>query len=312
MEHNQINHALVSSATLASLKYLEILAQNTGTDIKKWPTLAILRESGDEKRAINKAFFNYLETKKEAPKETLNVDLSALQDSAEAAKLRRIEELQVTSKQLRGYIGNKQDEIARYVESLWAKNKEIMALENRPSDFVANDVKRLLEQGFWRFVSYSDGELKLATVHDVIMREKAPGIDRTVNLGRYIGALDISAMSMALREYSGNKNAREGGYFHPYANINSEDNICWGNASNSSAEMLASGRVYDVYMLLASLLTTYSRDSTPYAYLREFEGYNSGCLECGHDENDCVCCGECGRNLDDDYHTRDCSNYEEF
>ena len=144
------------------------------------------------------------------------------------------------------------------------------------------------------------------------MREYAPsaGIDYTVHLGQYECNFNVKTSAMTLHRFKDNLVIAS--YYHPY--VSTTGRICFGNADATANKFLANGRIYDVFMLLASLLQTYTHDSGPYIALANFKkamraaNPNSPvddhhyCRDC---DTECSDCG-CGWCYDCDCHEEEC------
>lgn len=310
----------VAADMARDLDYVEQLAMQTSTRIDEWPILEILKDAprGD-RRAINKAFFGYTPpVKAETPKVVIPKDAEKVFEDVskthDLAKTNRIRELNTQAERdLNQSIEHtKRAETSR--KQAWDKWKEVAALEDRPANYIANEVRRLLTEGFWKFESYTDGWLKLSTINDIVMSEINPsaGINRRVNMGKFIGALRVKDAAMRVWKFRNNVLTKGGSNYHPY--VNYEGFICWGNAEATASRLLATGQVYEAYMLLGSLLGTYSPDSTPYARLMTFEGgkivpktsrppsgASSWCDEHDEERESCGCdwCEECANHVDD-------------
>lgn len=255
------------------LEYVEQLAVQTSTNIDSWDIVKVLTGIGmGNRRAINKAFFAHAEANKTIkqvlPDETVKV-LESTSKEVDRIRAARLQELANVQSQAGNSAKAHYDSYAAQVKKAWDAEKEKAALENRPANYIAEEIKSLLADGFWQFLEYKEAKLRLATTADIVMVEKNPsaGVDRRINLGRVIGELSVRDMRLKVLKYRQNLVNRQG-YFHPY--ISRDNDICWGNAADTSRGLLATGQVKSVYSLLASLLTSYG-NGTPWSTLAEFE-----------------------------------------
>lgn len=291
-------------------QYLEQLSAQTNTVIDDWSMLAFFDIDPTDKRAINRVFFAQ---KDETTKNLEGVSIACEEAIAEVtlqtniARDARIAALITHRKHDSNEAKNYQTALQNCITAAWNSQKEIYALQERSATYIANDLRKLVLEGFWEFDSYEKGALYLHTKHAVIMSESNPaaGIDKRVNLGRYKARLHIATMALSLERYL--QNALHESYFHPYCS--ESGTICWGNAGNTAAQLLIEGKLYEVCNLLASLLCTYVPSSTPYVRLLEFskksmrfdagenppsENNNSStCEYCEEDSDNCDCCQEC-------------------
>lgn len=290
--------------------YLEQLASQTGTNIDNWPFSLFALLSCSDRRAINRAFFAQAEKSVVGIKKISVETEAALTETKlkieETQKAQLLAFTQIRDANIREASGL-QNRIGQYMQAGWNAQREIYALEKRGASYIADDLKRVLAEGFWEFHKYENSIVMLATKNDVIMSEVNPtaGIERRVNLGKYLAHYYVKTTTLQVHRHQ--QNAIAGGHWHPY--INSNGNICWGNAATSATALLTKGQLYEVFSLLASLLMTYSPTATPYQRLLEFAALKTRansdepfkkqadpieCPCCGSDNpDDCDCCREC-------------------
>lgn len=289
--------------------YLELLAGQTATDIDSW-TLTPFSDcekplGGIDRRIVNRVFFEQKEARLNGV-EALAVAVSEthLNASIEIAEFTRQKIATFTGQYL-----EKMKAVERYnaylevvLKDAWLNKKEIYALEGRPATSILDAVNKLISEKFWVFESYKDGALSLVTAQDVVMSEINPsaGINRTVNLGKYLMRYDVKTASLKVLRHSQNI-LRDGTFYHPY--IYKDGTICWGNAANTAYKLLAEGALYEVGGLLSALLVTYAPDATPYVHLYDFakqsKRYDAShvaptvCETCEESTEHCECCGIC-------------------
>lgn len=321
------NSLMLSGSERTTLNYIEQLASQTSTDISEWDFTPFAACPPDDRRAINKVFFHLKDERAQGlPAITITIQEVLADVAAETKKTTdaRIKKLQGDHK---AYLD---ESLVRYASAqnflthAWNFKKEEYALTARGSDYILTDINRVIAQGFWEYHDYANGVLRLATKVECIMSEtnKAAGIDRRVNMGKYLARLNVKTMSLELHRYLQNPLAPKGPYHHPY--VGTDGQICWGNAASTAARHLASGQVFEVLNLLISLLVTYTPEATPYARLHEFDRclrrYNASdslshmenckrceesqddcncCSHCEQTESDCDCCSECNSRRDD-------------
>ncbi len=327
-----------------SLGYVETLALQTNTRIDNWTTNTFINHTDGalSRREINKIFFILAEQQTKSVSELSTSTTQGIEQAFatnfEQSKVHRIRLLRDSHN---GHIRDAKIAAQRhehYVKMAWEKQEEILGIDKQETGYASKQVKQLLDEGFWDFLSFEDNILKLATKNDVIMTEINPaaGLNRRVDLGQFIGALNIETMSMRLLRYKRNLRAVNSlGYWHPYVSDRGE--ICWGNSSGSASTLLAKGEIYKIFGLLANLLVTYSQTSTPYTQLSTFEPRNDAagelprtdagpsgahrpaednCEHCGLSQDGCDCsyCDTC-ETLSDDcecYHCDVCGeNYRD-
>lgn len=301
--------------------YLEQLALQTSTNIDEW-TLGVFRNLTSwgslplDKRAVNKVFFE--------EKEKRTHTIEALSISAEAAlqetKVKASETVKVRLTHLQETYKSQLTEATRtqvaadaYLKKAWEVKKEMYALKDRGANYIMDEAKKLLAEGFWEFHDYGNSILRFRTKNDVVMSEinKAAGIDRRVTLGKYLAEYRVNDASLKLKRFT--QNAISHGYYHPYCNNSGA--ICWGNAANTASKLLSQGELYAVFNLLASLLVTYSPDASPYENLAGFalqkkrfdakddvrsnDDDEDLCDWCEQHTDDCDCCHTCETTRDE-------------
>lgn len=322
---------------VAVCEYLEQLASQTGTSIDHWSLDSYMGIAPHDRRAVNRAFFARLgegqpdETKLDEHSETL---LEAANSQFEGAKAERLSDLQSNyESKLRLAVRACTEHTAR-VKEAWDIKKEVYALEQRPANYVTEEVRRLLRDGFWSWHKYENGALFLHTKNAVMMTETnaAAGIDTRVVMGRYIGKLQIARGTLRVHRYRQNIVTKDG-YYHPY--VYRDGDICWGNAGSQATNLLAKGQIYEVFSLLASLLITYTPEATPYEPLYAFDAAQEKrrdgdetseviedddeddeprCDNCDAHTDDCECyyCEYCDERTSDRCETHFCSVCEEY
>lgn len=256
-------------------EYIEQLANQTSTNIDTWDVEGLLEGVPEaDRRAINKAFFAKMDTMAKAavsiPDDVVE-KLAQTNHIIEDAKKRRLDELQSNYGHYAQQAKNQYEQFERTIKAAWDCSKERMALEERPPNYIADELKELLTQGFWGFNQYNPaGIVRLETKNDIVMTEvnEKAGINRRINLGKFLGELDVKRMKLRLLPYKDNivLNSRR---YHPYVDRDGE--ICWGNAATTASKMLTNGKVHSIYNLLSALLVTYDPTSTPWEHLAAFD-----------------------------------------
>lgn len=301
--------------------YLEQLASQTGTNIDAWTLAPFEGLSHEDKRGINRVFF--------AGKDAATVGVDKISVEVEAALAEARVKVEETQKQrIADLLANRDNNLRaaqeasgtvnRYLSHGWNAQKEVYALQEKGATYITDDLKRLLLEDFWEFESYANSIISITTKRDVVMSEKNPsaGIDRRVNLGKYLAQFHVKTASLLVYRYK--QNAVAAGHYHPYLHFNGS--ICWGNAATTANDFLIKGKLYEVLNLLASLLVTYSPTATPYVRLLEFHALKTRvdagqsfseigdpepdddyeqCDICEGNREECDCCRECERTVDD-------------
>lgn len=286
---------------LGICEYLEQLASQTGTNIDHWELEAFEGLEASDRRGINRVFFA-----RQAQNQTdeANLDdhserlLASASHQFEGAKEERLTVLRRSHTQKLTHAKTATRVLNERVKEAWDIKKEMYALQQRPANYVTEEVRKLLKEGFWSWHKYENGKLFLRTKNTVVLTEvnAASGVNRRVVMGKYLASLKIADEKIQVHRYQ--QNIVIDGYYHPY--VDNDGDICWGTAGSTATEMLANGGVYDIFSLLSSLLTTYAPDATPYARLYDFED-SEGTRQDGdeHSRNTDDDCENCGEHMDD-------------
>lgn len=314
----------LSATSRGVCEYLEQLSQQTGTVIDGWTLDAFEGIDPSDRRAINRVFF----ARKDATPTLDPRDEERLAVAGEALEEVRVTRLNELRENKETYMRNARTSIASHkshVSRAWNVQKEIFALEGRPASYVIDEVKKVIASGFWKFHGYEDNCLQLETAVEPVMTDINPAVNRNVrlNMGTYLGVLNVRQMSMHVERFKQNP-VTDGGYFHPY--VDSEGDICWGDSGGPASNLLAEGNISGIYELLANLLTTYGT-GTPYVRLDdlarsrrldaddEVEDEDT-CDDCGNHEDECECyyCDVCERRTGTtrcrDHWCRICRDYQ--
>lgn len=319
----RFEHPSVTANAKAMLEYIEQLAIQTSTNIDSWALEPFVNVPLNplNKREVNRIFF----AKKEEHVQGLHkIDVQAEEQMTEMStrlqeyRSARLAELEYNRKLNVTDALGKYSEFTLRLSRAWGAQKEIYALQEKPANYIREEVTKLLKDGFWEFDKYANGILTLLTANDVVMSEvnKTAGINRRINLGRF--QLQVVVPTMDLKVLRHKRNIHTSGHWHPY--IGDTGDICWGNAGNTAANLLAQGKLYGALTLLASLLITYSPDSHPWARLSAFEQtrrYDADepvcdeedlCEHCEEHRDDCECygCDFCDHRGTDSCETHHC------
>lgn len=269
-DHRRTRFANIPPTARSLYEYLEQLAITTGTNVDHLDMslfLSVSMEHPFDRRAVNKIFFGL---KPAEPRVVPPATEEALKNASIQLGHLTAQRITAIKANQKTHLTNAHQAYVRYETALalaWGNAKEIYALTGRPANYITDEIRKVLLDGFWVFQKYENQKLYLETASDIVLRETnaAAGIHRVVNMGRYVAELEFSSMRLDVLRHKQNLIANN--YYHPYI---SDGDICWGNAASTSHQLLAQGAVYDVFALLASLLSTYS-DGTPYQRLSEFE-----------------------------------------
>lgn len=314
-------------AQSSDMTYLMQLASQTGTDTQGWNPFEILAGiiPGD-RRAINQRFFEYSESKKVQPSTSALPDTEineVISKGLDIQKKRRLSEL---AQNFNDSLANARARYERYENTLaecWQVQTEMNGINSLPLNIIVDSLKELLTLGFWKFEKIEESTIQLSTIPNIVMREYNPalGVNRTIDLGQYLGILDLKIMRLRVAPFKNNLKSR--GYWHPYVDSNTE--ICWGNAASQATSHLAKGEIKQIFSLLATLLTTYGT-GTPWSRLQEFEmvlnhrypsppirptNGRAWCDDCDAERAECDCrdwCIECDVSRDncEGYYCDDC------
>lgn len=264
-----------------SLGYIQELAAKCGVPIARWN---LLRYFGDgdtnnlihDFKAINKAFFEKMNSKDLDPEENIEVDPRLREILSGFARRLHDQELRVARSEYerhtnsyRNYYNSYQTALTRAMQQ---KQKILDLEENTAVDNRAKKVEdaivEVCEGGFWGDpIVGDDGAIWLRTMTDIVLsqRSKSAGIDTTINLGMMSVRLDLRHSRCEVYPYK--KNLTAGHHYHPH--IDSDGSVCWGDAYRTVGEALADWDVKVVLNLLSGLLTTYN-SGNPYVMLADF------------------------------------------
>jgi hypothetical protein len=293
-----------------AFQYIEQLASTTQTSIDSWNTSFLEGLDLTDKRALNAAFFKQAGASESKLSEEETKALEAAVQAAEkiAANLikARVDECRSNSEYYLTQATEYYLNFARKLSEAHKQHREALACEGKAPQ-VREEFQKIFKNTFWKFHEVEAGSaLSFITRSEIILTEKNPaaGIDRRVNFGLYRAKLNYGEARIHVLKHE--KNVLSGSFYHPYVNVNG--NICWGNAADAAGRAIREGRWSDVMNLLASLLTTYTPEATPYRSLFDFVRdaeqipiTGPMCRGCGNPQANCGCdrCDLCGDLRDD-------------
>lgn len=296
----------------ADIQYVEQLAASTNTNIDEWMVIDMLAgiKPGD-RRAINKIFFNKLDSKPAvdpAALATMAPIIDKMNGVIEAIRKARLKEFE----QNRDYYLTQAAEYAKHWQNKMREaakmQTEAEATRGMTEFPFKAEIEKILANPFWRFEKVSGANetvlLHFSTASNMILVEKNPkaGVNRRVDLGQFEVRFCPTPSYRSMGVYPYKNNTTVSGHYHPY--VSASGSICWGNASNTAAKHMSNGEWAKTMELLAALLSNFSPDTTPYVRLVDFDAViNRGsqvcewCEETG-DNCDCELCDLCERPED--------------
>lgn len=309
----------------SNIHYVHFLASQTGTDISSWDIPALIEGIPDnDRRAVNQVF---MVKSMQAPPMEETQDYEGIVNAATLAfksiTSKRLYDLNLRRasylRKAHEYYDMYQGQLSAAYRSL--EDADLLRGANIQADLLEG-LKRISNSPFWQFFVSSGAAITLRTRQAIILSQKneAAGIDITLNFGLFEATLDIFESSIVVKPAGLNINCH--GYSHPY--ISRVGEICWGNAAATARDLLASRKYPQVFDLLASLLSTYHHDTTPYQRLTDFsrvvgnpeprqEDGRVWCDGCEEARADCDCgewCSVCDQSQDD-CECRNCSECED-
>jgi len=147
---------------------------------------------------------------------------------------------------------------------------EKMELEGKNIDSIETQITKIESDGWWRFVSYTNGDLYFQT-GPILMREYNPaaGIDLSVDFGQFLIRFPIDGSYSNMKAYPLFMNPIKYGKdaMHPHVSITGT--FCWGDAAEIVAQAMSQQDLVTAADMLRALLITYE-PSNPYTALSTF------------------------------------------
>lgn len=123
---------------------------------------------------------------------------------------------------------------------------------------IINEIKKIINEGTWRFYKFFEDEFFFYSSKDVILRYSNPAanINRAINMGKFKLTIDLNGGFYVFPLY-GNRFREEDyeGHYHPHVSDSGE--LCWGNKFDEIKDNRVRGEVYNNVMLLNQLLAVY-------------------------------------------------------
>jgi len=245
--------------------YIQMLAQNTSTDISKWDLPKVFGDVTD-RREINKRFFE--QTKQAVPVKTKKLTVpKASRIALDNTKI--IAKLEASMKKERVKSQKLAAKMELIQQNIVAINTKITGAKGGSAGwFIEAQVKEIIAAGFWENPIFKGQYLYLNTKNDVIMHQTdRTAVPPTLNFGKFGVCVDLKTFSLYLQVYENNlgyDTNYTGEHIHPYCfSANANHGMCFGDAYNTYAKMKADLNLPGVLKLFAALLTTYENCSTP-------------------------------------------------
>lgn len=130
---------------------------------------------------------------------------------------------------------------------------------------VAPDFKAIIKNKFWKFTKVLDGEIvEFHTHSDVILKETALNLEQ--NFGKYKAYYNYRQGTLHVHALE--RNVKVNSFYHPY--IHKYGDICWGTGVGTAQVLMRDRKIKELFELLATILTNYHVDATPYVAFLEF------------------------------------------
>lgn len=270
-------------ANLAAVGYIKSLASMTNTDIHRWDILKIFG-SGEganlltDKKAINKIFFEKLEKLVDKKSEDIaSLDSipelsAALENSFQATMDSRKSEIQYQINETMRNIESRNNQLVQLMTSLneLQKQHSLITLNPEPLLEIKKEIQEVLKAGYWVNPVVHNGYLYFNTASNIRLTHKnrAAGIDCELDVGQLAVRIRLSDFYMDVIPYKNNICYDDGGrghrLYHPHVNSNAQ--ICWGNALQTMQNHMKTFQLGKILTLLYALLTSYN-DAAPYIHL---------------------------------------------
>lgn len=244
--------------------YVNQLQAQTGKRLTP-DQLELFRGLGDDKKAMNKVFFELGVAQNNASSEKIAALTELLAKRHKESRIRKIKELHDREETALRQARERMQSADAYLEQA-ANIRTERELFEGTSPNIEDILTGISGQGFWTLHDVRAEAIEFLS-NNVILTHKndQQGVDMTVNFGVFKLVWTPLTSSVRLRPFVDTLNLN--GYAHPH--VNEDGSVCWGNAGSALVESL---RKYDVKAMLAlaySLLHTYNPNS-PYVRLEEF------------------------------------------
>lgn len=276
------NRQFKKGETLTALNYIKRLSSQSGQPITDWDIDETFATNNGEldfnPQELNKRFFTRLKQSNKLGvisvdfSKEVEKDIAALEAKINQSK---ISEYEKNRDQIIQGIRSHATQIESYQKSLQTINHQILGASNK-IDF-KKEIERILKIGLFKLEKIGPTiqqhpEMIFSTEPINLKFKRKDGLKIDLPMGTYGVLFHPTIHRIYVRPLKNNISLS--GYSHPY--ISNDHAICWGSASETVSRAMAEGRFGEVFILLASLLTTYDADTSPYRALEEF--YTKGTL----------------------------------
>lgn len=280
--------ATAKAANMGTVTYLGWLASSMNVDIGRWDLLKIFgtpdgKSLITDKRQINTIFSNKVEGLKKKQTENAAQVVAAVENMPELTKVlengfrtvwntaRKEQERQLKS----AY--DQVDQLNRHIAVYMARAAEAqkrlsqMVDNLEPVKAVQKELHEALKEGTWVNPVVDSNFLWLNTPNNIrlIHKNRAAGIDCELDVGQFAVRIDLHSFDLKVFPYKNNI-ISTGGYravYHPH--VNSQGNVCWGNALETVAALRRTFNIGKILSLLYVLLNSYD-SGAPYVHLHAF------------------------------------------
>jgi hypothetical protein len=229
--------------------YINQLCGQSGISSDDFKKTIVSIPALQDKKEINKLFFAFLKNRTKptiGSKKALAKKATTIAEQALAAEKRSI----------LAQIKDKNHDLNYWFDNIKKVQKSIDELNKRlvkPAIDFESEIKKIIEQGFWINPRMTKDSLSFTTANEVICQDVRPGVNKTLNLGKYTAKLNLKSfgMSVTSQKFKHRYDNR-----HPY--VSSSGGICFGDSSDTFDKYRRAFDIEKMFRLLASLLTTHT------------------------------------------------------
>jgi len=260
------------SNQVASLKYIESLATETGINISSWDVLTIFKQEEGrvhtDKKKINQLFFLQA---KSVPQ--------VAENNPWVGRAHELESILLTRSRAR---------IERDLQRAWAdydvKAEELKAKLRRVANTystyltafnqspvsIANQLYEIEQQGFWRVESLERSDIVFQTTAPVVITRvnTSAGINDKVNLGILRMIVHLENAYVEIEQVS--RDDYEFPWNYPHPNVSTSKEPCLGNLRGDVDQALVSFDITKLCHLFQAFLTQNGEHGHPYRSISEF------------------------------------------
>lgn len=260
-----------------SLRYIEHLAQVTGTDVTEWPIGIFLNTNGRvflDRQDLNEKFFEFKVKADALPKTAKPINIAAvkviektLADVLERRISDELNQMVRAEEAMRTHVDRLQEQQRKvFYHGTVARSLE----KAQKSGFnLAKQVQMVIDGGFWELAEDTNALQFISRPLSLSYFHKEQRRDNAIHLGRVLLTIGINNDGLwpTVTKYSGAVHKMR----NPHPHVGTDGSICFGEIQNAAHKAMGRLDIAALCAYVESVMDTYNEDDA-FVHIYEFEG----------------------------------------